>query len=114
MQHGVTPAPSENTEAQAMMREMHDAMLRDPAIRARVLANPALRAHQQHLESMGAVDSLPKAPPARRSSPATPAAKRPPAKMTPKATPKPADPHAGHVMTTPKPPVKKPPTESIR
>ena len=114
MQHGVTPAPSENTAAQAMMREMHDAMLRDPAIRARVLANPALRAHQQHLESMGAVDSLPKAPPARRSSPATPAAKRPPAKMTPKATPKPADPHAGHVMTTPKPPVKKPPTESIR
>ncbi len=114
MQHGVTPAPSENTAALAMMREMHDAMLRDPAIRARVLANPALRAHQQHLESMGAVDSLPKAPPARRSSPATPAAKRPPAKMTPKATPKPADPHAGHVMTTPKPPVKKPPTESIR
>ena len=114
MQHGVTPAPSENTAAQAMMREMHDAMLRDPAIRARVLANPALRAHQQHLESMGAVDSLPKAPPARRSSPATPAAKRPPAKMTPKATPKPADPHAGHVMPTPKPPVKKPPTESIR
>jgi hypothetical protein len=97
-----------------MMREMHDAMLRDPAIRARVLADPALRAHQQHLEAMGAADSLAKTAPTRRSSPAKPDAKRAPAKATPKATPKPADPHAGHVMPPAKPPVKKPPTASVR
>ncbi|WP_310570749.1 hypothetical protein [Gemmatimonas sp.] len=114
MKHGVAPGASENAAAQAMMREMHDAMLRDPAIRARVIADPALRAHQQHLESMGAVDSLPKTAPARRSSPAKPAAKRAPAKATPKAAPKPADPHAGHVMPAATPPVKKPPTESVR
>lgn len=114
MQHGVTAAAPENSAAQAMMREMHDAMLRDPAIRARVLGDPALRAHQQHLESMGAVDSLPKTAPARRSGSATPAAKRAPAKVIPKVAPKPAAPHAGHVMPAAKPPVKNPPTESVR
>ena len=108
MQHGAAAS-------QAMMREMHDAMLRDPAIRARVMANPELRAHQQHLESMMAVDSMPKTSPARRSKSITPAVKRraptttapAPAKVTPKPAPKPADPHAGHVM----PPAKKPPAE---
>ncbi|MCC6431895.1 MAG: hypothetical protein IT354_13370 [Gemmatimonadaceae bacterium] len=114
MQHGVTAAAPENSAAQAMMREMHDAMLRDPAIRARVLGDPALRAHQQHLESMGAVDSLPKTAPARRSGSAPPTAKRAPAKVIPKAAPKPADPHAGHVMPAATPPVKKPPTKSVR
>ena len=111
MQHGAMQQDA--AAAQAMMREMHDAMLRDPAIRARVIADPELRAHQQHLESMMAVDSMPKTSPTRRSSRVTPAAKRrapataapAPAKVTPKSAPKPADPHAGHVM----PPAKKPP-----
>ena len=108
MQHGAAAS-------QAMMREMHDAMLRDPAIRARVMANPELRAHQQHLESMMAVDSMLKTSPARRPNSTKPAAKRrapattapAPARATPKPAPKPADPHAGHVM----PPTKKPPAE---
>ena len=108
MQHGAAAS-------QAMMREMHDAMLRDPAIRARVMANPELRAHQQHLESMMAVDSMLKTSPARRPNSIKPAAKRrapattapAPARATPKPAPKPADPHAGHVM----PPTKKPPAE---
>ena len=108
MQHGAAAA-------QAMMREMHDAMLRDPTIRARVMANPELRAHQQHLESMMAVDSMAKTSPVRPSKSITPAVKRraptttapAPAKVTPKSAPKPADPHAGHVM----PPAKKPPAE---
>ncbi len=111
MQHG-------DAAAQAMMREMHDAMLRDPTIRARVMADPELRAQQQHLESMLAVDSLPKTSPTRRSSPSTPAAKprapatsaRAPAKTSPKPAPKPADPHAGHMV----PPAKKPPSERVR
>lgn len=114
MQHGAAPASTESAAAQAMMREMHDAMLRDPAIRALVVADPSLRAHQRHLESMGAVDSLPKPAPARRSHSAAPAAKRAPAKATPSGAPTPADPHAGHVMPVAKPPVKKPPTESVR
>jgi hypothetical protein len=111
MQHGAgaaASAASANAAAQAMLREMHDAMLRDPAIRARVLADPALRTHQQHLEAMGAVDSMPKAVPARRSNRAAPA--RTPTKAAPKPAPKAADPHAGHVMPPAKPPAKKPPT----
>ncbi|MES2521882.1 MAG: hypothetical protein V4617_04205 [Gemmatimonadota bacterium] len=115
MQHGAAAA-APSAAAQAMLREMHDAMLRDPAIRVRVLADPALRTHQQHLEAMGAVDSMPKvAPataPARRSNRAAPTKTpaRTPAKAAPKPAPKAADPHAGHVMPPAKSSVKKPPT----
>jgi len=123
MQHGAMqhqPGAAGGDTASAMLREMHDAMMRDATIRARVLAIPTLRAHQQHLEAMGAVDSMrnavPKASPAsRRPSPATPAAKAGAKRSTPtpspNAAPKPADPHAGHVMPPAKPPAKKvPPT----
>jgi hypothetical protein len=95
-----------------MLRAMHDAMLRDPTIRARVLADSALRAQQQHLEAMGAADSVSKAAPTKkpgadRPSRPAPASRAKPAapKVAPKAVAKPADPHAGHVVPPARPPV---------
>ena len=118
MHHGAAARPdstavasdSAGDGARAMLREMHDRMLRDPAIRARVMADSTLRAHQGHLEAMGAVDSVsrPAARPARATRPATKPATKPAAKPAPKPTPKPADPHAGHVMPAPKPAPPKP------
>ena len=127
MQHGVArpqASPKSGGEAAAAMwREMHDAMMRDATIRARVLADPALRAHQQHLESIGAVDSVPRAttrsvPPKRPADRATPAPKtnaKPASKSPPKPAPKPkADPHVGHVAPPAAKPVKKvPPPASL-
>jgi hypothetical protein len=93
MQHQPGAVGSDSTSA--MLRAMHDAMMQDAAIRARVLARPALRAQQQRLESIGAVDSVPKAGPGRPASrrPAAAPAARPPApKPAPGAAPKPTRP----------------------
>ena len=101
MQHGATGTPAgggANDSATAMLREMHEQMLEDPTIRARVMANPELRAHQQHLEAMGAVDSASR-PAARQPARTT----RPASRPAPKPAAKPADPHAGHNMPAAKP-----------
>ena len=108
------PDAVDGDTARAMLREMHDAMMRDATIRARVLANPTLGAHQQHLESMGVVDSVTKGVP-KAASTASPVSRRPRKRSTPQpaptAAPKPADPHAKHVMPPVKPPVEMvPPT----
>ena len=107
------PGAVDGDTASAMLREMHDAMMRDATIRARVLANPTLRAHQQHLESVGVVDSVTKAVPKaapKAASTASPVSRRPRKRSTPQpaptAAPKPADPHAKHVMPPVKPPVE--------
>ncbi|MES2524765.1 MAG: hypothetical protein V4617_18860 [Gemmatimonadota bacterium] len=77
-----------------LLRELHDAMMRDSTIRARVQRDPQLRAKQQALDSARAADTA-----------STPARARPAA----------ADPHAGHVMPVPaKPPTAKiPPGEQL-
>ena len=120
MTHGAMhrpPGAVDGDTASAMLREMHDAMMRDATIRARVFANPTLRAHQQHLESMGAVDSVTKAVPKTASKAASTASRvarrprkrsapQPTPQRAPKAAPKPADPHAKHVMPPVKPPVE--------
>ncbi len=98
------PGAVDGETASAMLRERRDA-----TIRARVLANPTLRAHQQHLESVGVVDSVTKAVP-KAASTASPVSRRPRKRSTlqpaPTAAPKPADPHAKHVMPPVKPPVE--------
>ncbi len=111
------PGAVDGETASAMLREMHDAMMRDATIRARVLANPTLRAHQQHLESVGVVDSVTKAVP-KAASTASPVSRRPRKRSTlqpaPTAAPKPADPHAKHVMPPVKPPVEMVPQTRLR
>jgi hypothetical protein len=96
--HAGHDSPAADSTA-AKLREMHDLMLRDATIRARVLASPALRALQQQLEAMGAVDSIPRARAPAAKPPAKAPAKKPPAKV---------DPHAAH-RPPPPPPTRPPP-----
>ena len=113
MSHGMMPANRTDSSA-AMLREMHDVMMRDPVIRARVNADTTLRAHQAHLEAMGVAEPAPPGAPDARPRAARAgrlASPRQPSRRARSASPSPVkkttkvDPHAGHVMP---PPVKVP------
>ncbi len=109
MSHGAMPATGTDPSA-AMLREMHNVMMRDPVIRARVNADTTLREHQAHLEAMGVAEPAPpsaagvrqpaarKARASSRRQPSRAVRATPPAPVRKKA---PVDPHAGHVMPPP-------------
>ena len=113
MSHTMMPASGKDTAA-GMLRALHNAMMRDPVIRARVRADTTMLAHHVHLEAMGVVDSIAgradragqresqrgRVTPARR--PAVRSRRAAPAPVKKQA---PVDPHAGHGMA---PPVKVP------
>ena len=108
MSHAMTPATGGDSSA-AMLRDMHNVMMRDPVIRARVNADTSLRAHQMHLEAMGVAEAAPVSTPGTRQPAArasSPASRRQPSRPSRTKSPAPAkkapaDPHGGHVMTPP-------------
>lgn len=103
------PTPLAPTAVEILLREMYEAMLRDPTIRARVFADPSLRARHQSLESLGAVDAMPPDLPSRRSRSPAPARAKTRAKVPRKTAPPPLDPHAAQKSPPARPQGKKPP-----
>ncbi len=109
MSHGMMPATGADTTT-AMLREMHNVMMRDAVILARVNADTTLRAHQAHLEAMGVAEPAPAGTPGTRR-PAGPASRTSPRRQPSRPSqPKPsepvkkkapADPRGGHVMPPP-------------